>query len=102
MIDRKYSLNQNTDKQVKDTEFPSITICTEGIDMDAVLEAVTEDFNNWVRNNRNINPNSLEYTTTMKESDIKIFLNHFFGIDPETNINIEDIVLAYSSSEPDK
>ena len=29
---------QDTNKQVKDTPFPSVTICTEGINMDAIIE----------------------------------------------------------------
>ena len=32
---------QDTNKPVKDTPFPSVTICTEGINMDAIIE-VTE------------------------------------------------------------
>ena len=95
-------VQQDTDKQVKDTEFPSITICTEGINMDAVLEAVTEDFNNWVQSKKNIDPMSIDYTVAMRKEDVKVFLYENYGINSETNIDMGDIVLAYSSPEPDR
>ena len=93
---------QDTNKQVKDTDFPSVTICTEGINMDAVLEAVSQDFNAWVKETKKIDPSSFNYTSAMKKADIKVYLHNNFGIDPKYNISIDDIALAYSSPEPEK
>ena len=70
--------------------------------MDAVLEAVSQDFHAWVKGTKEIDPTSYEYTSTMKKSDIKEYLENMFGIDPKYNISIDDIALAYSSPEPEK
>ena len=87
---------------MKDTDFPSVTICTEGINMDAVLEAVSQDFDLWVETNTDNDPHSSEYTADMRKKDIKVFLQENFGIDPKYNISMDDIALAYSSPEPDR
>ena len=93
---------QKINKPVKDTPFPSITICTEGINMDAVMEAVTKDFNEWLKNNRNKTVNDKTYTEEKHGQNVKDFLFDFYSINPSYDISIEDIVLSYSSPEPDK
>ena len=93
---------QDTNKQVKDTPFPSITICTEGINMDAIMEAVSRDYNEWLKQTRN--PSSINDPISPEENRgyVKQFLFEFFSISPSYNISLDDIALAYSSPEPDK
>ena len=91
---------QDTNKQVKDTPFPSITICTEGINRDAVMEAVTRDYNGWLRGARNSSAGPL--SPEENSGYVKQFLLEFFGISPSYNISLDDIALAYSSPDPDK
>ena len=92
---------QDTNKQVKDTPFPSITICTEGINMDAVMEAVTRDYNRWLRGARN-SSSAVPLSPEENSRYVKQFLLELFGISPSYNISLGDIALAFSSPDPDK
>ena len=60
---------QDTNKQVKDTPFPSVTICTEGINMDAIIEAVNEDFKRWLHQKQNTTRNNLDGKCTEDEGE---------------------------------
>ena len=93
---------QDTNKQVKDTPFPSITICTEGINMDAIMEAVSRDYNEWLKQTRNPSSTSDPISPEENRGYVKQFLFEFFSISPSYNISLDDIALAYSSPEPDK
>ena len=93
---------QDTNKQVKDTPFPSITICTEGINMDAIMEAVSRDYNEWLKQTRNSSTNNDPISPEENREYVKQFLFEFFSISPSYNISLDDIALAYSSPEPDK
>ena len=95
-------LLQDINRPVKDTPFPSITICTEGINMEAVMEAVTKDFNEWLQMERNMTINDKTYTEEKHNKNVKDFLYKFYSISPSYNITVDDIALAYSSHEPDK
>ena len=92
---------QDSNKAVKGTPFPSVTICTEGVNMDAVMDSVKNDFNEWMMKKKNqtykILPTEKEHRDNVKE-----FLYDIFNISPSYNISIEDIALAYSSPEPDR
>ena len=39
---------QDTTKPVTDLPFPSVTICSPGLNMDAVEEALVDDFEHWL------------------------------------------------------
>jgi len=97
---------KDTNKQVKDTPFPSVTICTEGINMDAIIDAVNEDFKTWLNQKQNSTKNDTDGKYTKDEgehtSNIKAYLFDVFSISPSKNISIEDIALAYSSPDPEK
>ena len=93
---------QDTDKQVKDTPFPSITICTEGINMDAIMESVTRDFNDWLKMKKNVTTGDDSYTKEKHDDNVKEFLSDLFNISPSYNISIGDIALAYTSPDPDR
>ena len=89
---------QATNKPVKNTPFPSVTICTEGVDMEAVMEAVSEEFHAWVerRNITGANDDSEH------RANVKDFLSDVFSISPTNNISIEDMALAYLAPDPAK
>ena len=93
---------QDTNKQVKDSDFPSITICTEGINMDAVVEAISQDFDHWLRVNKNVTTEDGSYNEEEHNNNVKEFLAEMFSISPDLDISVEDIALAYSSPDPDK
>ena len=101
---RHIALSQDTDKQVKNTPFPSITICTEGINMDAIRDAVSEDFNVWLKEKRNYTYLAANHIFTQREhrNNVKEFLHDTYSISPSYNISLEDIALAYSSPDPEK
>ena len=69
--------------------------------MDAVTDAITKDFNVWLKVKKNY---TYTYLTTKEEhrNHVKDFLYETFSISPTYNINIEDIALAYSSPDPDR
>ena len=97
---------KDTNKQVKNTPFPSVTICTEGINMDAVIKALNEDFNIWMIDRKNSTSSAASahdrYTAEQQRSNLKAFLFDIFSINSSANISIEDIALAYLSPNPDK
>ena len=93
---------QDTDKQVKDTPFPSITICTEGINMDAIMESVTRDFNDWLKMKKNVTTGDDSYTKEKHDDNVKEFFSDLFNISPSYNISLGDIALAYTSPDPDR
>ena len=84
---------------MRGSPFPSVTICTEGINMDAALEAVTEQYSAWLLGTRNITTD--EYSAEEQAAWVKQFLLEVFSISPSYNISMADIVLAYSTPQPD-
>ena len=93
---------KDSNKQVKGTPFPSVTICTEGINMDAVTDAVTKYFNEWLKEKKNYTYLTATFTKEEHRNHVKDFLFETFSIGPTYNINIGDIALAYSSPDPDR
>ena len=75
--------------------------------MDAIIEAVNEDFKTWLNQKKNTttrNDPDDKYTEDAGEhtSNIKAFMFDVFSISPSKDISIEDIALAYSSPDPEK
>ena len=70
--------------------------------MDAIMEAVTRDFNNWLKMKKNVTIGDDSYTKEKHDDNVKEFLSDLFNISPSYNISIDDIALAYSSNDPDK
>ena len=52
---------QDAAKPVEELPFPSVTICSPGLNMGAVEEALLEDFNQWLSENGKTDEGSLEY-----------------------------------------
>ena len=86
---------------MRGSPFPSVTICTEGIDLDAALEAVTEQYSAWLLGTWNMTTGDEEYSAEEQAAWVKQFLLEVFSISPSYNISMADIVLAYSTPQPD-
>ena len=86
---------------MRGSPFPSVTICTEGINMDAALEAVTEQYSAWLLGTRNITTGDEEYSAEEQAAWVKQFLLEVFSISPSYNVSLADIVLAFSTPQPD-
>ena len=50
---------QDSAKPVTSISFPAVTICSEGLDLDAVTKVIAEEFKAW-KEKRNFNASSLE------------------------------------------
>ena len=74
--------------------------------MDAVTDAVTNDFNEWLKEKKNYTyltaTGNNTFTKEEHNKNVKDFLYETYNISPSYNIKIEDIALAYSSPDPDK
>ena len=68
---------RDTTKPVSAIAFPAVTICTEGLDMEAVNDALAKDFMVWL-NDTNLDQDLDE--NTLKEN-LKMFLKTNFEID---------------------
>ena len=70
--------------------------------MDAVVEAISQDFDYWLRVNKNVTTEDGSYNEEGHNNYVKEFLAEMFSISPNLDISVEDIALAYSSPDPDK
>ena len=72
--------------------------------MEAIIEAVNEDFKIWLhqRNKTLINETIGQYSENEYTANMKEFLFDVFSISPSMNISLENIALAYSSEDPEK
>ena len=74
--------------------------------MDAVTDAITKDFNVWLKVKKNYTYLTATENNTFTEEEyrnnVKEFLYDVFSISHSYNIKLEDIALAYSSPYPDK
>ena len=86
---------------MRGSPFPSVTICAEGINMDAALEAVTEQYSAWLLETRNLTTGGEEYSAEEQAAWVKQFLLEVFSISPSYNVSMADIILAYSTPQPD-
>ena len=83
-------------KPVTSLPFPAVTICRDGLDMEAVQDQLYKDFNMWKRE---------ENKTSAHKADDKKFLDEFmklkFGINDIGSKNIFDLLKALHSPDPD-
>ena len=74
--------------------------------MDVIKEAVTKDFNVWMKEKRNRTfltaTDNNAITKGELRNNVKDFLYDTFSISHSFDVNIEDIALAYSSTDPDR
>ena len=87
---------KDTSRQVQTMEFPSVTICTEGVNMEAVKDALLEDFRVW-KTKKDISYDS----ENLKNSMIK-FLRDRLGFDANNAMSLENILKAFASEDAEK
>ena len=68
--------------------------------MDAVMEAVAEDFKQWLRMAKNQSTSDKTYSKEDHRVNVKDFLFEFFSISHSFNISLDEIVTAFSSPDP--
>ena len=95
MIDTVYHQMQDSAKPVTSISFPAVTICSEGVDLDAVTKVIAEEFKAW-KEKRNISSSSLEEDKKLLDK----FVEDEYAIEKEENIF--DFVRAMNSPNPDK
>ena len=88
---------KNPAMPVSKLPFPAVTICTSGLDMEAVKDRLMEDFESWKAD---------EGKTSVDQEEDKDHLEEFmkvrFEIDDISSKNIFDIIKALSSPDPRK
>ena len=85
-------------KPVTRLPFPAVTICTSGLDMEAVKDQLMEDFNDWKKNEK-------KETDVDREKDVDLleeFMRLKFEISDTSAMNIFDILKALHSPDPKK
>ena len=68
--------------------------------MDAVMEAVAGDFQEWLRIAKNQSTSEDTYSREDHRVNVKEFLYEFFSISHSFNISLDEIVTAFSSPDP--
>ena len=82
---------QRTTKPVSELQFPAVTICREGLDMEAVKKALEFDFLAWRENKKRKKRST--------EDDLSEFLQAQFGFDTEAEYNMMDILQSMASPD---
>ena len=81
---------QDAAKPVAELPFPSVTICSPGLNMKAVEEALLEDFDLWLKENGKTDEESLE-------NRLDKFMEEKYATTPE---NILETIKAMNSPPP--
>ena len=76
--------------------FPAVTICTSGLDMEAVNDKLMTDFNNWKQETGRTSLDSIEED----KAHLEEYMSVKFEIDDISTKNIFDIIRALSSPDP--
>lgn len=84
-------------KSVTSLPFPAVTICTSGIDMDAVKDKLMKDFNTWKEEEGRTSVNKEEDKAHLEE-----YMKVKFEIEDIKTKNIFDTIKALSSPDPAK
>ena len=71
---------KTTAKEVTELEFPAITICSEGLNMDAVAKALEKDIDQWQSSSRSAR-NKREYNARARYMEEKFSISvNFIGL----------------------
>ena len=85
---------RETELPITELDFPAITICSEGLDMEAVEKVIENDFEEWKKNN-----SIREKRDTDEEDQVKMFLEDTYGI--KGNGTILEIIIGMVADNPD-
>ena len=84
-------------KLVTSLTFPGVTICTSGLNMEAVAEELMKDFTNWKKERNEINIDREKDKSLLEE-----FMKLRFEIDDISAKNIFNLLKAFHSPDPKK
>ena len=69
---------QDAAKPVEELPFPSVTICSPGLNMEAVEEALLEDFNQWLSETRRTDGNLEDWLEEFMEENYATTAENIF------------------------
>ena len=81
---------------VTSLNFPGVTICTSGLNMEAVTKQLMNDFNNWKKEE-----NETQVDRERDKDLLQKYMNLTFEITDINNVNIFDLLKAFHSSDPE-
>ncbi|XP_023321306.1 uncharacterized protein LOC111696020 [Eurytemora carolleeae] len=82
--------------------FPTVTICSQGLDLEAVGNALLRDFEEWRLENEKDKNSSITDEAAATDLAMKEYISAKFMISNETTIDLFDLVYAMSSSNIEK
>ena len=74
--------------------FPGITICREGLNMDAVKKALERDYEEWKSQNS-------RKKRSARDDSLGVFMQEKFGFSDEAGYNMQDILQSMTSPNVD-
>ena len=86
---------RETELPITELDFPAITICSEGLDMEAVEKVIENDFEEWKKENK---ANRAKRDVD-EEEEVKNFLENIYGIKGDASIS--DIIMGMVADNPD-
>ena len=101
---------KNTAKDVTELVFPAVTVCSEGLNMDAVSRALARDFSQWseqAARSKALQSDLENPFIRLKRqvggpTDASYYMQEKFGISPNSEFSIFDVINAMSSSNVEK
>ena len=102
---------KNTAKDVTELVFPAVTVCSEGLNMDAVSKALARDFSEWSdkesRSAEALHSDIANPFIRLKRevggrTDASSYMQEKFGISRDSDFSIFDVINAMSSSNVEK
>ena len=75
-------------------DFPAITICSEGLNMDAVEKVIQSDYMEWKENRRS------KRESMNEQEEIDLFLQSTYGISHDQSIF--EIIIGLVADDPNK
>ena len=83
---------KDTEMPITELDFPAITICSEGLNLDTVEKVIEEDYANWKLDQR-------RKRNTAEDAEIEMFLESTYGIVGDENIM--EIISGMLAANPD-
>ena len=103
---------KNTAKDVTELVFPAVTVCSEGLNMDAVSKALARDFSEWSEEKHRAEALHSDLANPfirlnkrqvgVGPTDASNYMQEKFGISQDSEFSIFDVINAMSSSNVEK
>jgi hypothetical protein len=89
---------KDTEKEVAGLEFPAVTICREGLNMDTVYRALQLDFKEW----QTTDSPRQKRQADVEKGAIADYLEEKLAIRPDSNVNVFDLLSAMVADDVDR